>query len=284
MPTYWGPRNNPDCEANIAALLAHWRAKGLARSCSFVTTLTEERLAAAPRQSGQRVQGRRDRRAGRARVQAHELVLLRRPGPAPVAAGAGGSRRSSCAGSRPTTAARRRRGWAGNLGYDVRFVIDATHTFDRGDLTADQLAHATATNLDGEFATIVKPPPRCSTPDLRRLRYFVAVAEDRNFTRAAQRLHVAQPALSRQIRLLENELGAQLLHRTTHDVELTEAGAAAARTRARGSSTAADDALARRQPARDAARRARSSSRTAPAPPTRRRRGCWPSSPSACRT
>ena len=43
----------------------------------------------------------------------------------------------------------------GNLGYDVRFVIDATHTFNRGDLTADQLAHATSTNLDGEFATIV---------------------------------------------------------------------------------------------------------------------------------
>ena len=43
----------------------------------------------------------------------------------------------------------------GNLGYDVRFVMDATHTFNRGDLTADQLAHASSTNLDGEFATIV---------------------------------------------------------------------------------------------------------------------------------
>ncbi len=43
----------------------------------------------------------------------------------------------------------------GNLGYDVRFVIDATHSFDRGDLTAEQLAHATATNLNGEFAAVV---------------------------------------------------------------------------------------------------------------------------------
>ncbi len=60
--------------------------------------------------------------------------------------------------------------------------------------------------------------------DLRRLQYFVAVAQERNFTRAAERLHIAQPALSRQVRLLEQELGVELLHRTTHEFELTEAG------------------------------------------------------------
>jgi DNA-binding transcriptional LysR family regulator len=61
--------------------------------------------------------------------------------------------------------------------------------------------------------------------DLRRLEYFLAVARERNFTRAAEQLHIAQPALSRQVRLLEEELGVALLHRTTHTFELTEAGA-----------------------------------------------------------
>jgi len=68
------------------------------------------------------------------------------------------------------------------------------------------------------------PYPAGIVLELRQLRYFVAVARERNFTRAAELMHIAQPPLSRQIQALEDEMGSTLIQRGARPVRLTEAG------------------------------------------------------------
>ena len=101
-------------------------------------------------------------------------------------------------------------------------------------------------------------PPAPDAIELRHLRAFVAVAEELNFGRAATRLFVSQPALSRQIRSLERLVGCDLLRRSTHRVELTLAGDAlldrARRLLARSGRRGLRHPLGRRRPGAPAGR------------------------------
>jgi nicotinamidase-related amidase len=151
--SYWGPRNNPECEANIGRLLEHWRARQ--RPVVFVRHDSSE--AASPLKPGQAgnefkpvVTGEPDLLITKhtnscfyGEPDLHQWLQER------------GIKGLAICGITTNHCCETTARMAGNLGYDVNFVLDATHSFDRGDLNADQLMHATATNLDGEFATVV---------------------------------------------------------------------------------------------------------------------------------
>jgi nicotinamidase-related amidase len=156
---WWGPRNNADCDANIAALIEAFAAGG--RPVVYVRHESEE--------PDSPLHPARPGNALKPYLEAHQpdLVVTK-------------SVNSSFHGSPDLDAWLREHGVSsvvvcgittnhccettarvgGNLGYDVWFAIDATHTFDRTGpdgttMSADELARATATNLHGEFATVV---------------------------------------------------------------------------------------------------------------------------------
>ena len=156
---YWGRRNNPDCEANVARLIAEWRAHG--RPIVFVRHDSDEEVSPLrPEQPGN---------AFRAEVSGEpDLLVTKRVnssfhGEPDLDAWLRGRGISSFALCGITTnhCVETTARVGGNLGYDVLLAIDACHTFDRQGpdgtwMTADELTRATATSLHGEFATVVE--------------------------------------------------------------------------------------------------------------------------------
>ncbi len=154
----WGERNNPDCEANIAALIAHWRERSW--PVVFVRHASEEPGSTlAPGTPGHAFKDVITGTPDLLVTKAVNSSFHGEPSLADWLDGEGidtvhicGITTNHCC----ETTAR----VGGNLGYDVRFVLDATHSFDRPDpwggiVSADELMRVTATNLHGEFATVV---------------------------------------------------------------------------------------------------------------------------------
>src|SRR3954454_2298305 len=88
-------------------------------------------------------------------------------------------------------------------------------------MTSGSLPHSQKSNA--YFVSVLES----AVMELRQLEYFVAVAEEANFTRAAERVHISQSGVSAQLRQLERELGAALIDRSARVATLTTAGAAA---------------------------------------------------------
>jgi nicotinamidase-related amidase len=156
---YWGVRNNPDCEANVAALIAAWRAAG--RPVVFVRHDSDE--PASPLRPDRPGNAFRPELTGEPDLLVAKRVNSAFHGDPDLAAWlrARGLDGIAICGITTNHCCETTARVGGNLGFDVLFVLDATHTFDRTGpdgttLTADELARATATNLHGEFATVVR--------------------------------------------------------------------------------------------------------------------------------
>jgi len=154
----WGPRNNPDCENNVGELIDHWRRNGL--PLVFVRHDSDEPGSTlAPELPGNAF---KDVVAGEPDLLVTKSVNSSFHGSPSLQDWLDGEgiRTIYVCGITTNHCCETTARVGGNLGYDVRFVIDATHTFDRDDpyggvVSADELARVTATNLHGEFATVV---------------------------------------------------------------------------------------------------------------------------------
>ena len=156
---YWGARNNPACEANIAALLAAWRAAE--RPVVYVRHDSAE--PASPLRPDQPGNAFRPELDGDPDLVVTKHVNSAFHGEPDLAEWLRDRRLAGIAICGITTnhCCETTARVGGNLGFDVLFALDATHTFDRTGpdgtvMTADELARATATNLHGEFATVVR--------------------------------------------------------------------------------------------------------------------------------
>lgn len=153
----WGARNNPDCESNILRLLRAWRAQG----GPVVLVRHDSASPESPLRPGQPGNALMDGVDG-----PHDLLVTKSVNSAfygepdlQLWLESSGIRDVVICGITTNHCCETTARMAGNLGFDVTFVLDATHTFDRVGpdgvvVRAEELARATAANLHGEFATV----------------------------------------------------------------------------------------------------------------------------------
>jgi nicotinamidase-related amidase len=150
---YWGPRDNPDCEANVERLIAAARSRGDA--VVFVRHDSEDPDSPLhPGRPGNAFKACVTGEPDLLVVKSVNASFLGRPALGPWL-DAHGIRGIDVCGITTNHCCETTARLGGNLGYDVRFVLDATHTFDRGGVPASELRRVTGVNLDGEFARVV---------------------------------------------------------------------------------------------------------------------------------